>query len=172
MDLRDVTEFLKDTFKYIIVIVIVLFIAIYVVSLAQVVGPSMKPTYVNGDIVIIDKVSYRFKDINRGDIIALNNDSNKNLIKRVIGLPGETINIKNNRVYINGEALEEEYISSDILMEDFKLKDIGYGAVPEGYYFVLGDNRENSQDSRDKKVGLIKKEDIIGKVFIKIWPLF
>lgn len=168
MDMRDVTEFLRDAFKYIIIVVVVLFIVIYIVTLQQVVGPSMSPTLNNGDVLLLDKVSYRFKNIERYDVVALNYADTKYLIKRIIGLPGETIEYKNNILYINGKAFQETGIEN-LVTNDFSLKDLGYDVIPEDMYFVLGDNRGNSMDSRD--IGLISKKDIIGKTFIRIWPL-
>ena len=148
MDMRDIKEFLKDAFKYIVIIVIVLFIVIYIVTLQQVVGPSMSPTLNNGDVLLLDKVSYRFKEIERYDVVALNYADTKYLIKRIIGLPGETIEYKNNILYINGEAFQETGIEN-LITEDFSLKDIGYEVIPDDMYLVLGDNRGNSLDSRD-----------------------
>ena len=170
MDMRDIKEFLKDAIKYLAVIVGVLFIVIYVVTLEQVVGPSMYPTFNEGDVVVLNKFVYRFKDVRRGEIISFKNSGSKYLIKRVIGLPGETVEIKNNKIYIDDKALNEYYIKN-IDMEDFSLSDLGYDKIPQDMYFVLGDNRRNSQDSRDPKIGLIKKSDILGRVKYRIWPL-
>ena len=170
MDWLDIKEFIKDSIKFIIFIVIVLLLAIYVIGLQQVVGPSMSPTYKDADINIISKINYRIFDIKRNDVIVFNNDNEKNLIKRVIGLPNEYIEYKNNTLYINGINSEENFLNDDVITEDFSLKDIGYDKIPENMYFVIGDNRTNSKDSRE--IGLIKKEDIIGKVLFRIWPLF
>ena len=104
MDLRDIKEFLKDTFKYIAVTVIVLVIVIYVVSLQQVVGPSMNPTFESNDIVFVNKLGYRFSNPKRNDIVSFNYSGTKYLIKRVIGLPGEHIEFKDNILYIDGKG--------------------------------------------------------------------
>lgn len=170
MDWLDVKEFLKDTFKYIVFIIAVLVIAIYVVGLQQVVGPSMSNTLNNGDIVILDKLSYRFTDIKRGDIVALYYADTKYLIKRVIGLPGDTIEFQDNKLYINNAYYDESYLNDSIYTDDFTLNDLGYTTIPKDMYFVLGDNRGDSMDSRDSEVGLINKKDILGKVRIQIWP--
>lgn len=170
MDWLDIKEFFKDTFKYIIVIIAVLVIAIYIVGLQQVVGPSMNPNYLDGDIIVVDKISYKFSKIKRGDIISLNYIDSKNLIKRVIGIPGDYIEFKNNELYINDTCMKETYLTN-VTNKNFLLKDLGYDKIPDDMYFVVGDNRENSLDSRDLKVGLIKKEQIIGKVRFRIWPL-
>ncbi len=170
MDWLGIKEFFKDTFKYIILIIVILVMAIYVVGLQQVVGPSMSPTLKSNDILILDKISYKFKDIKRGDIVSLYYADTKYLIKRIIGLPGEYIEFKNNILYIDGNIVEENYLN-DVITYDFSITNLGYDKIPEDYYLVLGDNREDSLDSRDPKVGLIKKSDIIGKVRLRVWPL-
>ena len=170
MDFREITEFFKDTLKYLIVIVVVLLIVLYVVTLQQVVGPSMQPTLNEGDVLILNKFHYYLFDVKRNDVVSLKYDGSKYLIKRVIGLPGESIYYKDNILYINGNPYKENIVEG-LVTEDFDLKDLGYDKIPDDMYLVLGDNRGNSLDSRNKEVGLIKKEDIIGKVFIRIWPL-
>lgn len=170
MDWLSIKEFLKDTLKYIILILIVLIIVIYIVGLQQIVGNSMKPTLNNADITILDKISYKFVDIKKNDIVSIYNEDSKYIVKRVIGLPGEYIEYKNSKLYINGEEVEEMYLKN-IKTDDFKLTQLGYEKIPEDMYFVLGDNRENSLDSRDPKVNLIHKKDILGKVRFRIWPL-
>ena len=169
MDWLDIKEFLKDTFKYILFIVVVLVIAIYIIGLQQIVGDSMNPTLQNGDVVIIDKLTPKLINLKRGDIISFYYDDTKFLVKRIIGLPGEYVEINNNDIYINGELIVD-YVEN-FNVKDFKLNDLGFDKIPENMYFVLGDNREISLDSRDNSVGLVKKEDIIGKKLIKIWPL-
>ena len=167
MDFRDITEFFKDAFKYIIVIVIVLFLFIFVVGLQQVIGPSMSPNINEGDILIVNKLIYRLKDIERNDIVILSQDE-KYMVKRVIGLPGDKIEYKDNYLYVNGKKYKEKFLSDNVVTEDFSLKELGYDKIPDGMYLVLGDNRTNSQDSRD--YGLIKKDKIIGRASIRIWP--
>lgn len=171
MDWLEIKEFIKDTLKYIILIVVVLVLALYVVSLQQVVGPSMSSTLESGDVVILDKISYRFKDIKRGDIASLYYADTKYLIKRVVGLPGENIEFKDSTLYINGVPYKENYLPEGVITEDFSLSSLGYDVIPDDMYLVLGDNRGDSLDSRDAKVGLIKKDDIIGQVRLQIWPL-
>lgn len=171
MDWLDIKEFLSDTIKYIIFIVVILVIAVYVVGLQQIVGPSMTPTLRNGDIVILDKLSYRFSEIKRDDIVALYYADTKFLVKRVVGLPGETVEFKDNKLYINGKYYEEKYLGDDIVTDNFSLEELNYTTIPDDMYLVLGDNRGDSMDSRDSDVGLISKKDIYGKVRFKIWPI-
>lgn len=170
MDLRDVKEFLKDTFKYILTIVVVLVIIVYIASLQQIVGSSMMPNYQNKDIYLLEKYYYKVFDIERFDVVSLNYDAEKYLVKRIIGLPGEKVEYLHNDLYINNVLIEEEFMAQDEYTEDFKLDELGYKVIPEDMYLVLGDNRDDSLDSRD--IGLIKKEDILGRIRLKIWPLF
>lgn len=169
MDLRDIKEFFRDTFKYFLVIIIVLLAVIYVVSLQQVIGPSMNPNYYEGDILILNKIKYRILNPKRFEVVAIENKEQKYFIKRVIGLPGETLKYKDDKLYINGEVVLEKFDKEGIT-ENFNLEDIGYNVIPEGKYFVVGDNRVNSLDSRSTKIGLIDKKDFTGKVSIRIWP--
>ena len=90
------------------------------------------------------------------------------MIKRVVGLPGDYIEYKDNYLYVNGVKYKESFIN-DVITEDFNLKELGYDKIPDGMYLVLGDNRENSRDSRN--YGLIKKDQIIGKTWARIWPI-
>lgn len=169
MDWLSIRELIIDSLKLIIIIIIILFLMLYVVSVTQVVGSSMSPTLKDEEVLILNKFQYRFFDIKRGDIVSLDYEDTKYLIKRIIGLPGETVKIVNNQLYINDKIYEEEYLANDLNYDDFSLADLGYSKIPEDMYLVLGDNRENSLDSRE--IGLIKKEDINGKISLRIWPL-
>lgn len=170
MDYQDIKEFFKDTIGYILVVGIVILIIVYVFTFSQVVGPSMSPTLNEGDITVLLKSHYKIFDVKRTDVISFTYDEGKYLIKRVIGLPGDKIIIKDNKVYINDEELEEAYLPDDVVNEDFKLEDLGYDKVPDGYYFCLGDNRIDSMDSRDSRVGLVNIKDIKGKIVFKLFP--
>ena len=164
MDFRDIKEFIKDAFSYLIVILIVILIVVYIVTLQQVVGSSMNPTYNESDILVLSKIHYNLFEINRNDVVSLKYDNSKYLIKRVIGLPGEHVYFKDNILYINNEPYENNFETAD-----FDLNELGYDVIPDNMYLVLGDNRYDSLDSRE--IGLISKEDIIGKVLFRIWPL-
>ena len=166
MDLRVIKEFTKDFIKIAILVIIVFCVYMFIISMQQVVGTSMNNTLNNGDLVLLFKAKYKFSDVKRFDVVSFNYEDTKYLIKRVIGLPGEHIEYKDNKLYINGNYVEEE---RDFETDDFKLEDLGYEVIPDDMYFVLGDNRENSLDSRE--IGLIKKEDIIGKVIFRLWPI-
>lgn len=137
-------------------------------------GPSMQPTLYDRDRMIVNKFIYRFQDPKRFDIIVFHASKQKDFIKRVIGLPGEHVAIKDDVLYINGEPVEEPYITYDeheLIQSNFKLENLPghYDKIPEGYVLVLGDNRNNSTDSR--RLGLISIEQIVGKANIIYWPL-
>ena len=168
MDWLTIKEFIKDSIKFILVVFVLMFLMVYVVSITQVVGNSMSPTLDNGEVLILNKAKYRFSEVKRGDIIAFTYEDTKYLIKRVIGLPGDYVSIKDNKVYINGKYYKENYLK-DIDTPNFELTNLGYTKVPENMYFVLGDNRDNSLDSR--KIGLVNKADIIGEIAIRFWPI-
>ena len=168
MDLRELKEIFNDTIKYILIAIGIIVIVIYVISLQQVVGPSMRPTLNNGEILLLNKFIYHFKEPKRNDIIAFAYEDTKYLIKRVIGLPGENVEYNDNVLYINGEPYIEKIVEG-MITEDFTLKELGYNTIPKDMYLVLGDNRGDSLDSRN--FGLITKKDIIGKPFLRIWPL-
>jgi len=139
----------------------------FIFQIAYVKGPSMEPTLYEGQILIVSKLNYRLGSPKRGDIVVLNDNlEHKDLIKRVIGLPGENVDIKDGFVYINGELLEEDYISVPTYENGFEASD-----VPENKYFVLGDNRPESRDSRSSSLGFVERENIMGKAVFRLWPL-
>lgn len=139
----------------------------------QVDGSSMEPMLSDGDNLIVDKITYRFRDPQRFDIIVFPFQYKENTyyIKRIIGLPGETVQIdEQGNIYIDGEVLPENYG-----MEIIRPDTVGIAANPitlgEDEYFVMGDNRNNSSDSRVEVVGNINRKDIIGRAWVRIWPL-
>lgn len=134
----------------------------------SVVGDSMRPVLRNKDVVLVNRIVYSMSVPKRGDIVVFKPKGNENshyYIKRIVGLPGETVEIVENRIFINGEKLEEDYKVSEI--DDVGM--VGKGLhLSKEEYFVLGDNRENSEDSRDPDVGSIKKEYIYGKAWVVV----
>ena len=169
MDWLSIRELIIDTIKLTIAVFIILFLIIYVVSITQVVGNSMNSTLKDGDVLVLSKAHYKIFDIKRGDIISLDYADTKYLIKRVIGLPGDDVDIIDNQLYINNELYEEDYLDTDLVYDNFSLQDLGYTNIPEDMYLVLGDNREDSLDSRE--IGLISKDAINGKIVLRIWPI-
>ena len=168
MDFREINEFFRDTFKYIVVFVVVLLLFIFVIGLQQVIGPSMSPNFNEGDILLINKLSTKFREPRREEVVVVS-QSEKYMIKRVIGLPGDRIEFKDNKLYINDQEYKESYLKDDVITNDFKLSDIGVDVIPENKYLVLGDNRTNSLDSRN--YGLIERKNIIGIKLFRIWPI-
>jgi len=143
-------------------------------------GASMMPTLEDQDRVIINKIGPKFKSVDRFDIVVVKMNEEENYIKRIIGLPGDKIEYKDDQLYINGEKYSEPYLDqykkelkdSGSLTYDFTLEQIlGETTVPEGDYFVLGDNRRVSKDSRVPEVGFISKEKIMGTTSIICWPI-
>lgn len=138
-------------------------------------GPSMEPSLEDRDYMLVNKIKYRFKEIDRFDIIVFHASAKKDYIKRVIGLPGEHIAYKDNVLYVDGVPVNEPFIENKpdvkIRTENFQLEELlpeGSKTIPEGHVFVLGDNREASKDSRD--IGLISVDDIVGKASVIYWP--
>ncbi len=144
---------------------------LFVAQFHKVSGNSMFPTYHNGDFLVTEKITYRFGGAKRGDVIILKNprDESQDFIKRVIALPGDTIKIEADSVYINDKLLDEPYLSSGTPTHAGAFLTEGV-AVKAGsnQYFVLGDNRNHSSDSREW--GPITKEEIIGRAFFRYWP--
>jgi signal peptidase I len=144
---------------------------LFIISPQEINGQSMDPFFHNGEYILTNKVIYKFRDPQRGDIVIFKSPKNKEIdyIKRIIGLPGERVKLHENVFYVNDQAVEEPYIPTDtpiyggsFLQEDMEI------VVPEGKYFVVGDNRPHSADSRE--FGPISKEDFIGMAFLRYWP--
>lgn len=152
------------------VVVLTWFILTFVGQRTVVDGRSMNATLNDKDNLIVEKLSYRFSDPERFDIIVFPPyDTKEYYIKRIIGLPGETVQIdEEGNIYINGELLEEDYGLETIKNPGRAIEPVTLG---EDEYFVLGDNRNNSVDSRDSRVGNIKRDAIIGRAWVRIWPL-
>ena len=161
---------IKNILSYVLVIVIALLIKNYIFTPIRVNGSSMEPTLKDGDIMILNEIGYHLNGVKRFDIVVVkksdNNDDDERIIKRVIGLPGETVAFKDNKLFINGEVVEENF-SHDVT-HNFDLSEIDETIIPDDYYFVVGDNRGNSKDSRI--IGLINKSEIKGKTSLIIFP--
>ncbi len=156
---------------YIVVVVLITYLVItFVGQRTQVSGDSMYPALHDGDNLIVDKLSYNFVDPERYDIIVFpyQYEEGKYYIKRIIGLPGETVQVIDGEVYIDSELLGETYGAEVMNSAGIADEPIVLG---DDEYFVLGDNRNNSSDSRDPSVGVLKGEDLVGKAFVRIWPL-
>lgn len=156
---------LIEVAQYAAIIVAVILFRTFLYSPIIVRETSMIPTLHDGDVMILNKIGYRTNGIERFDIVVFNYD-NEELIKRVIGLPGDYVEYDDNKLYINGEYVEENFERRET--KDFILEAIGYSVIPEGKYFVLGDNRPISKDSR--LIGLIEEKDILGYTNTIIFP--
>lgn len=168
--LNIVQEILGFLLYVAMVVGITFFIITFIGQRTYVSGSSMENTLHHGDNLIVDKITYRFSKPKRFDIIVFpfRHQEKTYYIKRIIALPGETVQIREGVILINGKILRESY-GKEIM------KSAGLAADPitlgEDEYFVLGDNRNDSTDSRDPSVGVIHKDEIIGRAFIRIWPL-
>lgn len=171
--MKKVMKELLSTGLYLLIVLLVTWFIITFVGVRTVVdGDSMETTLSDGDNLIVDKLTYRFKDPERFDIIVFpfQYQEDTYYIKRIIGLPGETVQIdENGKIYINGEVLSESY-GREIIKPEY----IGVAWEPvvlgEDEYFVMGDNRNNSSDSRNPIVGNIHRGDIIGRAWVRVWP--
>lgn len=168
---------LRNALEWIAVIVGAVLVALlvrnFVVQSFQIPSGSMRPTLVENDRVLVNRLSYRLHDVNRGDVIVFDRpetapagpDEPDDLIKRVVALGGETIETRDGSVYIDGEPLEEPYLPADTVTTGIETP----VTVPEGEVFVMGDNRANSGDSR--VFGTVDESTIVGRAFAIIWPL-
>ncbi|MDR6227293.1 signal peptidase I [Desmospora profundinema] len=149
-----------------IAVVLALVIRSFIFSPFSVSGPSMLSTLHNGDLVIVNKVIYLFRDPEPGEVIVFHAPENRDYIKRVIAMPGQTVSAQNNVVRVDGASIDEPYID-----EGNRTADFGPVEVPEGHVFVMGDNRMNSSDSRDNSLGTVPLDQVVGRADVVFWPL-
>lgn len=154
-------SFLKESIPYILIIISVIIIRSFIATPVIVDGLSMYPTLKDNQFLILKKYDKSYK---RFDIVVLNYQNEK-LIKRVIGLPGETVTYKNGKLYINNKKVSDKFSS---ITGDFKSTEFNTGKIPKGYYLVLGDNRTDSTDSR--VFGFVSEDDIKGTTDFSLWP--
>lgn len=166
--MKNILEWVKE----IVIAVIIAAIILTFIKPIVVRQSSMEPTFYEGNYVFISKQAYTlFGQPERGDVIVFHtdmkddNNNDKNLIKRVIGLPGDTVEIIGGYVYLNGELSDEPYLNEQGISGEMEKV-----TVPEGKLFVMGDNRGVSQDSRDVLIGCIDQESILGRVIIRLYP--
>lgn len=152
---------IKEGIPFVVIILIVLFIKQFIVTPIQVKGDSMDPTLKNGDLMLLNRLSYTFGSINRFDIVVVDKGDSY-LIKRVIGLPGEHIKYENNRLYVDDEEVKETFLPTGKITEDFEVY------VDKDCYFLMGDNRQISLDSR--ALGCFDVSKIRGKTSFTFFP--
>lgn len=170
--LKRLGKFFLDIFQTVVVSLAV-FVILYQFAIQphRVSGSSMEPNYHNGEYILTEKVSYYFHEPQRGDVIVFKFPLDKDFdyIKRIIALPGETVTIRENHIFINGRELKESYLSPGTFTTGHSAIPSGVTyTVPQGSYVVMGDNRERSSDSREW--GPVPRENIIGRAFLRYWP--
>ncbi len=170
---RRLSAFFLDIIQVIVfAVAIFLFVYLLILQPHKIKGDSMQPNFPDGEYLLTDKVTYRLEGPKRGDVIVFEapTGNGDEFIKRIIGLPGETISIANGKVYINGKVLEESYLSDKIYTSSASfLSEAKEVFVPKESYLVFGDNRSRSSDSR--VFGFITKEDITGRAWLVYWPI-
>lgn len=154
-------SFFEELIIYVLIFIAVLFVKNYIIAPVQVRGDSMDSTLQSGDVMLLNRLQYKRHGVKRFDIVVVD-DHDTYIIKRIIGLPGDIVEIKDERLIINGEEFEEYYLDEETHTDDLIVE------VPKGHYYVLGDNREESLDSR--VLGPIKENQIRGIAKITIFP--
>jgi signal peptidase I len=161
---KEVWDWIK---AILLAVVLALAVRLFLFETIVIHQSSMYPNFQEGDRVVIGKMIYRFQEPKRGDVVVFKTDAvSIPLIKRAIGLPGETVEIRDHAVYIDGERLNEPYLYQTMYGE------YGPVTVPEDSVFFMGDNRNNSEDSRYEGIGMIPLNEIRGKVRMRVWPLY
>ena len=171
---------IRSAVEWVVILVAALAVALivktFLIQAFYIPSASMEPQLRNGDRIFVNKLSYRLHDVNRGDVVvferpacAVPDPKIKDLVKRVIGLPGDTVEGKDGGVFVNGRRLEEDYLPDGQTTSDF-----GLVTVPAGRLWLMGDNRENSQDSRvlcGNGPTFIDEDTVVGRAFVKVFPL-
>lgn len=164
-------SFARDTFEIVFLALVLYFVIQYAVQTVHVLGSSMVPSLQNNDLLVASKISYKLHQPQRGDIIIFKppNDDARDFIKRVIAVPGDRLRIDHGIVYINGQVLHESYLPEPWTVNNTWPTDGKDVIIPPDHYFVMGDNRNHSSDSR--QFGYIDASAILGKAEVRIWPL-
>ena len=171
--LRQLWAFFLD-FLETIVVSLAIFAVVYLFLFQphQVEGRSMVPNFQNGEYILTDKISYRYHEPERGDVVVFHSpqDARIDFIKRVIGVPGDSVEVRQGYVYLNNQKLEEAFINEPGRVSQGRFLREGVVAeIPDGQYAVMGDNRLHSSDSREW--GLVSGEMIVGRAFFRYWPM-
>ena len=157
-------EIWEWTRSILIAIILALLFRMFLLEHFLVDGQSMYPTLRDNERIIVNKIVYRFQEPDYGDIIVFNYQDRRDFIKRIVAIEGDTVEIKDNRLYLNDTLTDEPYLNEHTVV------DYGPVTVPPEHYFVLGDNRANSRDSRYPDVGFVSLEEIKGRASLVFWP--
>ena len=164
-----IKELLRLLLNTLVAFAIGIFVVVFIGQITYITGHSMEPTLQDRDVLIVDKVSYRFTAPSRFDVIAFPFSDQEHHIKRIIGLPGETVQIIDGNIFINGVFLIEDFGYEETIHNP------GIASQPillgEDEYFLLGDHRNRSRDSRDVHVGVRHRDEFVGRAWLRIWPL-
>jgi signal peptidase I len=155
----------------VVILAVLVMIYLFIISPQEINGASMEPNFHNGEYILTNKILYKFREPMRGDVIIFKSPRNKDIdyIKRIIGLPGDTVKLEGNVFYVNGQKVDEPYLAPDIsIFGGAYLQEGEDSVVPPDTYFVVGDNRPHSSDSRE--FGPISREDFIGVAFFRYFP--
>ncbi|MBI5449483.1 signal peptidase I [Candidatus Gottesmanbacteria bacterium] len=166
--IAGIFDFLQGIVVFLALLVMVY---LFVMSPQEINGASMEPSFYNGEFILTNKIIYKFRNPKRGEVVIFKSPKNKEIdyIKRVIGLPGDTVKLYKSALYVNGQKLEEPYLAPGVYIFGGSYLAEGYEVtVPSGMYFVVGDNRPHSSDSRE--FGPVSKEDFIGHAILRYWP--
>ena len=161
-------KIIKELIPYVVIVVVVVLFRTFIATPVIVDGSSMDPTLRDNQLLILNKLS---KNYDRFDIVVVDatiNGNKERLVKRIIGLPGDKIEYKHDKLYVNDKEMQDDFAS---ITDRFNLEDLyGIKKLPKDSYFVMGDNRKHSLDSRDERVGIVAKSDIVGKAIFRIFP--
>lgn len=163
------TSFTKEILSWIatiaLAVILALIIRTFIFEIVQVQQTSMVPTLHDSDRVVVSNLAYRLGDPEFQDIAVIKIDENTRYVKRVIGMPGDTVEIIDSKVYVNGKKIDEPYLQEGLVYSDYPLT-----RVPDGHYFMMGDNRPSSIDSREPSIGMISREQFKSKVKFRVYP--
>lgn len=167
-------KYIKELVPYVVIVIVVVLIRSFIVTPVIVRGDSMDETLHDGEVLLLSKISYKLSDIDRYDVVVVKDIDDDYIIKRVIGMPGDDVEYKDNKLYIDGKKVNKSFTNDETT--DFSLDDICEinnddcsNGIPSDKYLLLGDNRDVSADSRVK--GLIDEDQIMGKTIFRLWPL-
>ncbi len=168
---RAIAAFFDFLQGIVVVLALLVMVYLFIMSPQEINGSSMEPNFHNGEFILTNKVLYKFRPPQRGDVVIFKSPPNKEIdyIKRIIGLPGDTVSVQNDAMYVNGQKVDEPYLAPDTpIFGGAYLAEGQSIVVPPDSYFMMGDNRAHSSDSRE--FGPINQTDFIGTAIFRYWP--